>query len=342
MVIHSESEDEASVQIHIPQSHPKEGLSDIYSVLHTLFSKLSQRHNKELVKVPNELLPGEIRNLTNSISKEIEILVNRDSSNSRKIASLEDRLQNVIIELNEANMQLDYHKSYEKNLVEKIDSLESRVQVQVEDAREEIPSNEVVEYFEQSLNRESTEKIAYKSVVERLKSSFKGELPGLLDGLVDVLVQLENVRADTVSLQNTCKAPLDQDPIEEWQSMVDEVTKGLKIASRKEQELLDTQSNIEARIDELLDETKRDAGIARKILGNGMRQRNEGGLSSGQEYGVLARPRSSYQLKSDRTKHNQHQDQQQRELGTSEWLQESKKTFSSVKSRLEEMKNNLS
>ncbi len=307
------------------------------SLLRTL-SKLNGKQLQEPRTVPPELLLIEVKNTAGFIAQEVDLLAAKDQAQKKKIASLEDGIAGITQKLEQAVKQVGQFQAKEKEYLGHIEALESQLDRLEAPAKQ--PSEELVAYYESNLKSENAEKVVYRALFCKLKTAFKGELAEDLDRLAKVMVDIEMIKNESLGLQNAYKSSLPEDSVsEDWRQLVDGVSEGLRAASKREQELLELQADLEEKIDQQIEAQTILAELQRKARGSSLLF-SQAWLGDKQvDPSKSLQPRSAYQTKGQQGVTLQVSGTQ--EFGQSDWGAESKNDFSSVKYRLQQIKNKL-
>lgn len=340
-MVSSESEDELSVAKPPQELEFKASLGKVLQNLQRALSKLTGKPLQAQRSVPPELLMIEVKNTAGLIAQEVDLLSAKDQAQKKKIASLEEAAASMAQKLELASRQLSQAEAREAECHAHVEALELQLE-RVEDPAKQ-STEELTAYFESLLRSESAEKHVYRALFGKLKQAFRGELGEDLDRLVRVMLDLETIKHESLGLQHACKSSLPEDSVsEDWRQLVDGVSEGLRAVGRREQELLELQADLEAKVDSQLEAQIVHADLQRKTRGGslllsqpwiGDRAADSASRLQPRSSGAEQGPQQGGTLLASGTQ----------VFGHSEWAGEppSRTDFTSVKYRLQQIKNKL-
>lgn len=330
----SESEDELPVPRPAPALEFRASLAKVLLGLLRVLCKLTGRPLQEPRNVPPELLLVELGNTAARIAQEVDALAAKDLAQSKKIAALEEAAAGNVRQAELASRQAAAARTKEGGYLAQIEALETQLG-RLEGFSKQ-PS-EAGSQFEDGPQPESAEKAVYRGLFERLRQAFGGEVSEDLGRLARVMLELEQVQRESRGLQNSYKVSLPEENVsEDWRLLVDGVSEGLRAASKREQELLEAQADLEAKVDLQIEAQ---AEAARKAQGGALLFSQAWGGETRPEPQGGPKPRSACPPKGPPAGTLQASGTQQ--FGQSEWAADSKIDFASVKSRLQQIKNKL-
>lgn len=218
-----------------------------------------------------DILALEIKALSIEIASEVEALMGRDGKTSKKTAMLETSNNDLLIRLTQLTEELKISRSNEERLKSQLRLMENEFQdiekmANLEESRDQNGStttqkegnmdySEVVAFFEEKMALEAQEKQVYKELLDKLKPALGDDIPNLLDQLGKTLTELAGTRVQSEVLQSQIKQESARDNSkEDWCKKISTIKEGLQDMNSREQSLLGLKTDLELKLDGLLDD----------------------------------------------------------------------------------------
>lgn len=278
-----------------------------------------------------QILLLELRTLATTIASEASLLVQRDSNQSKKIATLEENHDKLLASVENLERELRSQRIKEREYLLKLEQMEvdlARLETFSQSKSEDVVSPELAAYLETNLQTQTSVSQIYRGLLEKVLQVVPAKMSSVVSDLAQNMIDQATlaVEEQTINMSQPSKEISDRD----WRENLTIRREAIESYSMKQTELREHMADLESQLEALVQTYK----VSQRVLLE-HHQKNEDIAMSAMR---LTRPKSSYQFKAQEERRPITPVQT---VTVGEQLGESSADFALLKSKLQQIKSKI-